>query len=331
MILARAARAAREVELEVRVGRADLGTRSSAAAGSGARPRFVCTITPVAFSTRRRLGAARRLQLRERPLDEVAGVAARADLLARTLERRARGGQRERPRLPARRSSRSSPSTDGSARRAPLERSPQGLCGRRGAGLPSGRAHVRAPVTAHGIVGAAGSHGSRTLAVAVRCARRRRGSPARGIRWWRVREPACSPAWRPRGSTSAASAPRRGRGGARCAARRTPRRSPCRPGRATASSWCGRAASFRLDAAATTARSARRGPRGSFWAAAPARSLAVRGRPPRDVAPVVRHRRLRGGRHDQAAGQEPARAALGHCAHARRRARRGAPRGRACA
>src|SRR3954462_5975118 len=32
---------------------------STAASGSGARPRFVCTITPVAFSTRRRLGRAR--------------------------------------------------------------------------------------------------------------------------------------------------------------------------------------------------------------------------------------------------------------------------------
>ena len=46
-----------EVVLEIRVAARDLDdTRSSAAAGSGARPRFVCTITPVALRTRRRVG-----------------------------------------------------------------------------------------------------------------------------------------------------------------------------------------------------------------------------------------------------------------------------------
>ena len=64
VILARAARAVDQVVLEIRVALGDLrapGRR--AAAESGARPRLVCTITPVAFRTRRRAGrcaAARR-------------------------------------------------------------------------------------------------------------------------------------------------------------------------------------------------------------------------------------------------------------------------------
>ena len=86
-----------EVVLEVRVAARRLATRSSAASASGARPRFVCTITPVAFRTRRSDGAAPR-QLGAKPLDQVAGVGAGPDLLARTLQHRARGVDGERAR-----------------------------------------------------------------------------------------------------------------------------------------------------------------------------------------------------------------------------------------
>ena len=90
MILPRAARARAEVVLEVRVARADLATRASAASASGARPRFVWTTTPVALSTRRSRGRSERVQLGRDPRDEVAGLEARPDLLSRPLERRAR-------------------------------------------------------------------------------------------------------------------------------------------------------------------------------------------------------------------------------------------------
>ena len=60
MILPGAARARVEVELEVGVRAAELLNAARADGARGARPRFVCTMTPVALSTRRSDGADRR-------------------------------------------------------------------------------------------------------------------------------------------------------------------------------------------------------------------------------------------------------------------------------
>ena len=119
VILPRAARAVAQVELEVRVAaRRPRSTRASASAASGARPRFVCTITPVAFRTRRRLGARAARELVAQALHEVA------------RDRRPRGSPRARGRArPARRRPRAdrrrpraSSSTDGRSRSSTLER-----------------------------------------------------------------------------------------------------------------------------------------------------------------------------------------------------------------
>ena len=70
-------------------------TRSSAAAGSGARPRFVWTITPVAFSTRRSCGPPGCAELVAQPFRQVARLRAGADLLARAIEHAPRRVDRE--------------------------------------------------------------------------------------------------------------------------------------------------------------------------------------------------------------------------------------------
>ena len=56
----------------------------------------MCTITPVAFSTRRRLAARATRELLPEPRGQVAGIRARADLLARPRQHRARRRDRER-------------------------------------------------------------------------------------------------------------------------------------------------------------------------------------------------------------------------------------------
>ena len=86
VVLARAARARREVVLEVRVAGWRPRTRSSAASASGARPRFVWTITPVALSTRRSAGRRAAASSRARRSPQVARLGAGVDLLARPLE-----------------------------------------------------------------------------------------------------------------------------------------------------------------------------------------------------------------------------------------------------
>ena len=99
VVLPRAARARVEVVLEVRVAARRSRRRARAPPRRAARgPRFVCTMTPVAFSTRRRLGARTAASSRAARAAEVAGIGARADLLARPLEERPRGVDRERVR-----------------------------------------------------------------------------------------------------------------------------------------------------------------------------------------------------------------------------------------
>ena len=109
VVLARASRTAGEVELEVRVAAPALERPRERGPASGARPRFVCTITPVAFSTRRSDGPPR---LRE-PLDQPGGRSP-GSRPAR-MSSRARGEDRCGPRRsPAgRRLPRASSSTDG--------------------------------------------------------------------------------------------------------------------------------------------------------------------------------------------------------------------------
>ena len=92
VILPRAACAGGEVVLEVRVAAAATSaTRSSAASASGARPRFVCTTTPVALSDAAQ--ARRDGVLRPPSCDaggEIARLEAGPDLLAGAVERPSR-------------------------------------------------------------------------------------------------------------------------------------------------------------------------------------------------------------------------------------------------
>ena len=102
VVLPRAARAGAQVVLEVRVAaRRPRRTRSSAASASGARPRFVWTMTPVALSTRRSRGAAGSASSVAKRVAQVPGLGAGADLLARALEHTPRRVDRERIVAPA--------------------------------------------------------------------------------------------------------------------------------------------------------------------------------------------------------------------------------------
>ena len=114
VVLARAARAGREVVLEVRVAGRGSRTRSSAASASGARPRFVCTSTPVALRTRRSARPPRRSRApRQRARARSPGSApARISSRARSSTG-ARGLDGERI---VERSSAASSSTDGRSR-----------------------------------------------------------------------------------------------------------------------------------------------------------------------------------------------------------------------
>ena len=101
----RAARAGRQVQLEVRVARGRRATASRAAAASGARPRFVCTITPVALSTRRSDGRAdAAAHARARAPRSTSSVRAREQLGAPLGEHRPR--RRDAPAAAARRPAR---------------------------------------------------------------------------------------------------------------------------------------------------------------------------------------------------------------------------------
>ena len=80
MILARAALARLEVVLEVRVSGPTSATRSRAASASGARPRLVCTRTPVAFSTRRSEG--RRARASSSRTESTSGSGSRPALIS---------------------------------------------------------------------------------------------------------------------------------------------------------------------------------------------------------------------------------------------------------
>ena len=87
-------------------------TRSSAARGSGARPRFVWTITPVAFSDAAQRGRRAAVSSSRSRAAQIARLGAGADLLARPREHD-RGPRRRRA---GRRASRASSSTEGRSR-----------------------------------------------------------------------------------------------------------------------------------------------------------------------------------------------------------------------
>ena len=112
VVLARAARAAREVVLEVRVAGRPRATRSSAACGQrrAAEVRVHEHARRVEHAAQSR--PPRRRELRRQPLAQVARIGAGADLLAGPLEHRARGRRRR----AGRRRPRTSSSTEGRSR-----------------------------------------------------------------------------------------------------------------------------------------------------------------------------------------------------------------------
>ena len=100
MVLPRAALPGVEVVLERSSSpRPTSTTRASASSASGARPRFVWTSTPVAFSTRRSRGLRMRGELLEHAVDERPRVTPGANLLACPIEDDPRGDHREGVRL----------------------------------------------------------------------------------------------------------------------------------------------------------------------------------------------------------------------------------------